>query len=126
MFVFKKCLEIMFKFLKGKNIVVAPMYINFNKNLSKIYYKPKSSLLKIYHWLINSKRGFAPGTISLSGHNYSDETNNFSFRENDWLAGGAIMHLKKLILKNYYPYNFKRSHCEDILHSLILKKIKLN
>ena len=38
------------------------------------------------------------------------------------------MHFKKnLILKNYYPYNFKRSYCEDILHSLILRnnRIKL-
>ena len=36
------------------------------------------------------------------------------------------MHYKKNVLfKNYYPYNFNRSICEDILHSLILRKNKI-
>ena len=44
----------------------------------------------------------------------------------EWLSGGAIMQ-RKINLKNYYPNNFKRSYCEDILHSLILRnnRIKL-
>ena len=41
----------------------------------------------------------------------------------EWLSGGAVIHYKKnLILNNYYPYNFYKSFCEDILHSLILRK----
>ena len=122
------CLFKLFSFIKGKqNIAVAPKYINKIK-LSKIYRKPTSTLLRIYHWLINSSKGYSPGCISLSGFNYSDEGSESGFRNHEWLSGGAIMHVKKnLILKNYYPYNFKRSHCEDILHSLILRnnRIKL-
>ncbi len=124
----KDCLFKLFSFIKGKqNIAVAPKYINKFK-LSKIYRKPDSVLLKIYHWLINSSKGYSPGCISLSGFNYSDESSESGFRTHEWLSGGAIMHFKKnLILKNYYPYNFKRSYCEDILHSLILRnnRIKL-
>ena len=89
-----------FFFIKGKqNIAVAPKYINKFK-LSKIYRKPDSVLLKIYHWLINSSKGYSPGCISLSGFNYSDESSESGFRTHEWLSGGAIMHFKKnLILK---------------------------
>ena len=123
----KYCLFNLFDFIKRKHkIVVAPKYTDKLK-LSKIYKKPNSILLKIYHWLINSNYGYAPGCISLSGFNYSDESKNSGFKMHEWLSGGAIMHEKEnLILKNYYPYNFKRSYCEDILHSLILRKNKIS
>lgn len=122
----KYCLFNLFNFINGKQkIVVAPKYIDKIK-LSKIYKKPNSILLKLYHWLINSNTGYAPGNISLSSFNYSDEGKEIGFKTHEWLSGGAIMHEKKnLILKNYYPYNFKRSYCEDVLHSLILRRNKI-
>ena len=123
----KKCLNNLYKFIKGKNnLAIAPKYLD-NVSLSKIYRKPNSSILKFYHWLINSNKGYAPGTISLSGYNYGEEDKNFGSKYHEWLAGGAVLHLKKnIIFKNYYKFKFKRSLCEDVLHSLLLRKKGLN
>ena len=49
---------------------------------------------------INSNYGYAPGCISLSGFNYSDESKNSGFKMHEWLSGGAIMHEKEKILYN--------------------------
>ena len=123
MYLEKSCLEILYNFIKSREkIAVAPRYVN-KENLSNIYKFPSSNILRLYHWLINSNYGYSPGKISLSGFNYSDENKTKGFSQNDWLSGGAVMHKKKnLILKNYYPYKFKKKFCEDILHSLILRK----
>jgi len=122
----KNCLFELYKFIKGKNnISVAPRYAD-KLNVSSIYKKPFNFYLKFYHWLLNSKSGYAPGKIALCGFNYSEENKIAGFRKHDWLSGGAVMHRKKnLILDNYYPYNFKRSLCEDVLHSLLLRKKKI-
>ncbi len=124
----RNCLFKLYNKIKNKNnIAIAPKYLLSQKK-SKIYKKPNSYLLKVYHWLINSKKGYNPGTISLSGFNYADENKKKGIKEHEWLPGGIIIHKKKnLILKNYYPFNFKKSYCEDVLHSLLLreKKIKL-
>lgn len=119
----KYCLEILFNFIKNKKkVAVAPRYLN-NEKLSNIYKYPTNIITKLYHWLINSHSGYSPGKISLSGFNYSDERKKKGFNQNDWLSGGAVMHRKNnLVLKNYYPYNFKKKYCEDILHSLILRR----
>ena len=117
------CLIKLYNFIKGRSdISVAPKYVN-NQQLSNIYLKPKSKLLYFYHWLINSKKGYNPGSIALSGFNYSSENNCFGHENHEWLSGGAVLHHKKnLILENFYPYKFKKSFCEDILHSLFLRK----
>lgn len=109
--------------MKGKNnISVAPRYAD-KLDVSNIYKRPFNIYLKFYHWLLNSKSGYAPGKIALCGFNYSDENRTAGFSKHDWLSGGAVMHKKKnLILDNYYPYIFKRSVCEDVLHSLLLRK----
>ena len=122
----KECLYDLYKFIKGRqDVAVAPRYSN-KINLSSIYKKPKNFLNKFYHWLINSSKGYSPGNISLSGFNYSEENRLFGYKYHEWLSGGAIIHNKKnLILENYYPFNFYKSFCEDILHSLILRKKKI-
>jgi len=119
----KNCLYDLYYFIKGKKKVsVAPRYTEKN-NPSAIYKKPKNFFLKFYHWLINSSKGFSPGNISLSGFNYLQENKVMGYAVHEWLSGGAVIHYKKnLILNNYYPYNFYKSFCEDILHSLILRK----
>ena len=109
-------------FKNRKKIAVAPRYVENGTN-SIIYHKPKNFILKFYHFLINSFEGYSPGKIALSGFNYADESQKKGYRQIDWLSGGAVLHDKKnLVLKNYYPYKFERSICEDILHSLILRK----
>jgi hypothetical protein len=123
----KDCLLNLFRQITSykENVAIAPKYLS-NTKLSSVYKKPKSRLLKIYHWLINSNNGFNPGSISLSGFNYSDEFGKKGTREHEWLSGGIIIHKKKnLILENYYPYNFNKSYCEDILHSILLRKKKV-
>lgn len=121
-----RCLFNLYEFIKGKKkIAVAPRYSD-KLPLSKIYSHPTSFLLKTYHWLLNSKKGYSPGTVALCGFNYADEKSLFGSKTHEWLSGGAIMHHKKnLIIENYYPYEFKRSICEDLLHSLILRQKKI-
>ena len=123
----KNCLFLLYSFIKkNKKSAVSPKYKNRIK-LSSIYKKPNNLLLKTYHWLINSSKGYDPGNISLCGFNYSDESKNSGYKIHQWLSGGAVMHHKKnLILYNYYPYNFKKSYCEDILHSLLLNRKNIN
>lgn len=120
---YNDCLVKLYNFINGRlNISVAPKYVN-NHKLSKIYLKPRSKLLYLYHWLINSKKGYKPGSIAISGFNYSSENKCFGYENHDWLSGGAVLHHKKnLILENFYPYKFKKSFCEDVLHSLYLRK----
>lgn len=122
-----RCLFKLYEFIKGKKkIAVAPRYSN-KLPLSKIYKQPKNFLLKTYHWILNSKKGYSPGTIALCGFNYADENSLIGSKIHEWLSGGAIMHHKKnLIMKNFYPYKFKRSVCEDLLHSLILRQKKIS
>ncbi len=119
----RDCLIKLFEFLKArKNSAVAPRYTD-KIILSKIYKKPNNLLLKIYHWLINSKKGYDPGGIAKSGFNYSEENKLIGSKIHQWLSGGAVMHHKKnLILYNYYPFKFNKNYCEDVLHSLILRK----
>ena len=119
----KNCLFQLYQFIRGKNnISVAPRYAD-KLDISNIYKKPHNFYLKLYHWLLNSKSGYAPGKIALCGYNYSHENKVSGHSTHDWLSGGAIMHKKKnLIVDNYYPYSFKRSMCEDLLHSLLLRK----
>ncbi len=124
----KNCLQKLYLRIKNNDkIAIAPSFFP-NKRVSKIYIKPNTRFLKLYHWLINSNKGFDPGTIALSGFNYGDEDRLHGEREQEWLPGAMIMHKKKnLILNNFYPYNFKKCYCEDLLHSLLLrnKNIKL-
>ena len=111
--------------LENDNTAVAPRYKN-NLKISKIYRKPDNLLLKFYHWIINGSRGYSPGSISLSGFNYSDENSDENFKEQEWLSGGAILHQKKnLILNNYFMFNYSKCYCEDILHSLKLRENKV-
>lgn len=123
-FVSKNCLLKLYKKIKSikENVAIAPRYI-VNQRLSSIYKKPNNLLLKFYHWLINSTKGFKPGSISLSGFNYADENKKIGVKKQEWLSGGIIIHKKEnLILDNYYPYNFDKSYCEDVLHSLLLRR----
>ena len=125
----KNCLINLYTFIKGrKNIAVAPGFLN-EKNVPTIYKKPKNFILKFYHWLLNSSEGYSPGNISLSGFNYFLWKKKISgFTNHEWLSGGAVIyHKKNLVLKNYYPYDFNKCFCEDVLHSLILReKNKIN
>ena len=94
----RDCLIKLFEFLKArKNSAVAPRYTD-KIILSKIYKKPNNLLLKIYHWLINSKKGYDPGGIAKSGFNYSEENKLIGSKIHQWLSGGAVMHHKKNLI----------------------------
>lgn len=123
---YKDCIKYLYKYInKEKNIAVSPRLFS-NIKVSKIYKKPSNFLFTIYHWLINGFQGYSPGKISLSGFNYSDENHNYGTRNLEWLSGGAVMHRREnLIFKNYYPFKFDKSYCEDILHSIALKEKKI-
>ena len=90
-----KCLFKLYEFIKGKKIAVAPRYSD-KLPLSKIYNHPTNFLLKTYHWLINSKKGYSPGTIALCGFNYSDEKSLFGSKIHEWLSEGRSCIIKKM------------------------------
>ena len=119
----KKCIYSLYNFLKKNNLAAVSPKFKYSNKLSIIYKKPQNFILKFYHWLINSTDGYSPGKVALSGFNYAEEHKSKGVSIHEWLCGGAVMHNRKnLILKNYYPYQFSKCFCEDILHSLILRR----
>ena len=107
---------------------IGPQY--FDKYRNKFYYKNLHGWQYFESLIIDFIFGGAKlgdsrmGTISKIGKNYGldIEKMNHSIQKVEWLAGGCILHNKKnLILENYYPYSGK-AYCEDIIHSVLLRK----
>ena len=126
----KLCLYYLFETLNKnkKKIAVSPIFLKKEKS-SKFDQKPKNFLFKFYHFLLNGKKNYNVGTVSLAGIPYYFE--NISAKKItkvEWLSGGCILHKKRnLILKNYFPFKIKKAFCEDLIHSkkLIDKKVNL-
>ena len=85
-------------------------------------------LRPMYYFIINGFRGYKQGTITLAGTQIGIDPSNFENQliKSEWLPGGCVLHNKNnLILKNYFPFNGK-AYMEDLYHSTILKRNKIN
>ncbi len=107
----------------SKNTCVGPaMYFDTGESF---YGRPQNKqLLNLYYWLINGRRGYLPGTITHASTNIGIDpkyTNELKL-DVEWLAGGCVLHRKgNLITEDFFPYKGK-AYCEDLIHSLLLKK----
>ena len=116
----------------NKNSAIGPQF--FNKKLNDYCYKNLSGFKKYESYVIEYFIGGAifgakrMGTISKTGNNFEYDIN---FMKNnvvnvEWLAGGCILHHKENILKeDFFPFNGK-AYCEDLIHSVLLRKNGIN
>ncbi len=110
---------------KKTDISISPLLVDKKNKYSLFDIKPKNSLFKIYHYLLNGIQGFKPGIISKAGIPYSFEKKKKIY-EVEWLPGGCILHRRKnLIKKNYFKFKSEKAFCEDLFHSLYLRKKKI-
>ena len=90
-----------------------------------LYQNNSNSLLwSLAYWIMNGKKGFQPGVISLSGVNFNlmFQPSKNSINESEWLPGGCLLHRKdNLITSDYYPLKGK-AYTEDLIHSILLRK----
>lgn len=110
-------------FLKDKPLAsVCPTLLGIKDHKpSNFMTNPKSNLfLKFMFFIVNGKKGYVPGGLSLSGINMGYNFSATSPYKVDWMPGGCVLHnTNNLILYNYYPYAGK-AFSEDLLHSVLL------
>jgi len=84
----------------------------------------KSFAGKLYYFLLNGSRGYAPGTVTAAGTEIGLDpgSSSASHQDVEWLPGGCVLHKRdNLVLTNYYPHSGK-AYCEDLYHSRALAK----
>jgi glycosyltransferase involved in cell wall biosynthesis len=122
--------ECLFKLIKasetlGTNSALSPA-LYFLKSNESVYNLPvKSNLIsKIFYSLINGKKGYCEGAITLSGTEIGINPDNHkgSAINTEWVPGGVVLHChQNLITNNYYPHTGK-AYSEDLYHSVELTK----
>ena len=128
------CLENLYNSLihSDSHTAIAPALYTLKTNLS--VYRSSSNIVNkyilrpFYYLLINGFRGYKQGTISLAGTQIGIDPSNFEDQliKSEWLPGGCVLHNKNnLVLKNYFPFKGK-AYMEDLYHSTILTKNKIN
>ena len=120
----KKTIELLYKFIKSKkNVSVSGYIFNTNKTTIKKDFLNKYFNYLLFHGEIQPK----PGTVSQLGIPFSFGNNDFKeeITEVDWVQGGIVLHQKRnLIFKNYFKFSGP-AYCEDVFHSLLLRKKKI-
>ena len=92
--------------------------------ICRIYNKKIGFRRKIFNFISHGKFNIMKGKITDSGFESYPILieNNQGVINTEWLVGGCVMHLKKnLILNDYFKFEGK-AYCEDLYHSLLLKK----
>jgi hypothetical protein len=120
------CLHYLMNSMKSidKYSAISPEFRFIETNQSVYSVNKKGSLLKrCYYWIINGKRGYEEGIVTLAGTECGNcpEDNEVGLRETEWLPGGGVLHHKtNLVLDNYFPFVGK-AYCEDLFHSYYLR-----
>ena len=123
----KNCIRLLFDELKNlPNASISPnVFLSENKN--SIFSKKDSLKQKIFNLISGLKLYNREGRITISGFESYPEisSNSDLLTETEWLIGGCVLHHKKnLILNNYFNFSGK-AYCEDLFHSLELRKNKI-
>ena len=129
MFVEKRCLENLINIISSdqEKVAVAPALLYLPNNKS-FYQRPTNNFfLKLYYWLLNGKKGYQPGVITLAGTNIGVDPNYV--KENiidvEWVPGGCLLHSRSnVIAEDFYPFKGK-AYSEDLYHSFFLKQNKV-
>lgn len=118
------CLERLINVLNNNgDCAVSPNLFDINKKKS-IYNRNQGLKRKIFNLISHGKINIREGIITNSGfesYPIISKTNQ-GIVSTEWLVGGCLMHLKKnLILNDYFEFQGK-AYCEDLYHSVLLKK----
>lgn len=110
----------------NENCSVSPAMICKDNNKSPYGRRTVSLIADVYYWLISGGDGYVQGSVTSSGINIGIDATSSVLTNRihtvQWLPGGCVLHKKKnLILQDYFPYQGK-AYCEDLIHSLLLKK----
>lgn len=122
----RDCLENLVKALTNMlpSFAVAPKYMSIETGES-FYKRPRNSFfLLAYYWVLNSKKGYKQGSITMAGspigHDFKEPVPDHLNTE--WLPGGCILHHKRnLVLFDFYSLQGK-AFAEDLFHSAVLKE----
>ena len=123
----KQCLQRMVNFISNrKDLAICPSLLdNITGKPSEHLSKPKEDSGYLYKFLfqvINGRKGYKAGKISLAGVNMAHDVNATEPYEVDWVPGGCVLHVKEnLVIYNYYPFNGK-AFSEDLFHSVLLRR----
>jgi glycosyltransferase involved in cell wall biosynthesis len=107
----------------GSNVAVSPSFISTVSGKSLYKINTTSKLKKLYFWILNGKKGYQPGTLTLAGTCFGIdyELVDASEIEVDWLPGGCVLHHRdNVITENYYPFSGK-AYAEDLYFSSIAR-----
>lgn len=121
------CLKQMVDFIGNrKDIAICPSLLDhITGKPSEHLSKPKQEsgyLYKLLFKVINGRKGYEAGKISLAGVNMAHDANAREPYEVDWVPGGCVLHIKEnLVTFNYYPFKGK-AFSEDLFHSVILRR----
>jgi hypothetical protein len=108
----------------GKNVAVAPSFLNAKTGKSLYKINTTSKFKKLYFWILNGKKGYQPGTLTLAGTCFGIDNEEAvdSEIEVDWLPGGCVLHHRdNVITENYYPFPGK-AYGEDFFFSILARE----
>jgi len=123
----KPCLRQMVDFIGNrKDVAICPSLLDhITGKPSEHLAKPKQNsgfLYKLLFKVINGRKGYEAGKISLAGVNMAHDANATEPYEVGWVPGGCVLHIKEnLVTFNYYPFKGK-AFSEDLFHSVILQR----
>jgi len=119
------CLENLVNFLKKNSCKLAASPCLYDLDGNSLYIQQgEKAFAKIYYRLINGKKKFLPGGITLAGTNLGVTPNNIlgDYIKVQWQPGGCILHKRNnLYMHNYYPFSGK-AYSEDLIHSFLLRR----
>lgn len=123
----KQCLQKMVNFIGSrKDVAVCPSLLDhITGKPSEHLSKPKQDSGFLYKFLfrvINGRKGYQAGKISLAGVNMAHDAKATEPYEVEWVPGGCVLHVaENLVTFNYYPFKGK-AFSEDLFHSVILRR----
>ena len=126
------CLEQLVNYMNinTSRLAVCPMLYEKKSRKYHLFLTPtiKNNFFeKVIFSIVNGKKGYEPGKISISGLNMGLPEFPGTWKGIEWMPGACVLHQKEnLINYNYYPLDGK-AYAEDLFHSqlLINKGVKL-
>ena len=126
----KDCLELLYqKIITNPNVAISPNLID-SKSKRSIYEEKKGLKRFFFNKVMGLKNNEKIGKITKGGFESYPVLNSEldTLLSSDWIVGGCVMHHRKnLILNSYFNFSGK-AYCEDLFHSIELKKrgVQLN
>ncbi|MBL69319.1 MAG: hypothetical protein CMO74_12880 [Verrucomicrobiales bacterium] len=126
----EQCLETLLNYAKETEdgIALAPVFLGRLSSKPLHREKWKGFFNRVNLFIMNGRRGFQPGKVTLSGHCFGPRFHKDveEIQEVEWVSGGCVLHNRRnLITKDYFPFHGK-AYCEDLIHSHHLREKGIN